>query len=140
LYTFWKRTSPPPMMMNFDAANRETCVVRELRTNTPLQSLDLMNDTIYLEAARALAGRMMREAGPEPGDRIARGFELALARLPKAQEAAILLASYRYYLDRYQGDPSAAAQYVGAGADSALAAYTAVASTILNLDAVVTKE
>src|SRR5262249_33604343 len=71
LYTFWKRTAPPPMMMNFDAAGREACVVRELRTNTPLQSLNLMNDVTYLEAARALAQRMMRDGGA------AFGFELA---------------------------------------------------------------
>src|SRR5262249_48698299 len=63
LYTYWKRTAPPPMMMNFDAAGRETCVVRELRTNTPLQALNLMNDVTYLEAARKMAERMMKEGG-----------------------------------------------------------------------------
>ncbi|MCU1260175.1 MAG: hypothetical protein JWO80_3060 [Bryobacterales bacterium] len=144
LYTFWKRTAPPPMMMNFDAANRETCVVRELRTNTPLQSLDLMNDVIYLEAAGALAGRMMRESGPDPANRIARGFELVLSRMPKPRESEILLSNFRYYLDRYQSDPAAAAKYLGspsAGKDQFhLAAYTIVASMILNLDAAVTKE
>jgi hypothetical protein len=144
LYTFWKRTAPPPMMMNFDAANRETCVVRELRTNTPLQSLDLMNDLVYLEAARALAGRMMRDAGPDEANRIARGFELVLARKPKARESEILLSDFRYYLDRYQSDPAAAAKYLNSPAGGkdqvSLAAYTTVASMILNLDAAVTKE
>ena len=83
LYTFWKRTAPPPMMMNFDAAGRETCVVRELRTNTPLQSLNLMNDVTFLEAARKMAERMMREGGSTPAERIGYGFELATARRPE---------------------------------------------------------
>ena len=74
------------MMMNFDAAGRETCVVRELRTNTPLQSLNLMNDVTYLEAARKLAERMMREGGSTPAERIAYGFELATARRPSERE------------------------------------------------------
>jgi len=82
LYTFWKRTAPPPMMMNFDASGRETCVVRELRTNTPLQSLNLMNDVTFLEAARKMAERMMREGGRTPAERIGYGFELATARGP----------------------------------------------------------
>jgi hypothetical protein len=138
LYTFWKRTAPPPMMVNFDAANRETCVVRELRTDTPLQSLDLMNDAIFVEAAKALAARMVREGGGDPTERLARGFELVLARKPKPQEAEVLMASYRHYLDRYQGEPSAAAQY--SGGDPAMAAYSAIASVILNLDEAVTKE
>jgi hypothetical protein len=87
LYTLWKRTAPPPMMMNFDAAGRETCVVRESRTNTPLQALSLMNDVTYLEAARKMAERMMQEGGDTTASRIAYGFELATARSPNRQAA-----------------------------------------------------
>jgi len=148
LYTFWKRTAPPPMMMNFDAAGRETCVVRELRTNTPLQSLDLMNDITFLEAARALAQRMIHEGGQTQAERIAHGFELATARLPKPRESDVLLSSLRYYRDAFQSDPAAAVKYLGerdAPPDpnlnpSELAAYATVASMILNLDVTVTKE
>ena len=67
LYTFWKRTIAPPMMMNFDSAQRETCVVRETRTNTPLQALNLMNDVTFVEAARFLGQRMMKEGGARAG-------------------------------------------------------------------------
>jgi Protein of unknown function (DUF1553)/Protein of unknown function (DUF1549)/Concanavalin A-like lectin/glucanases superfamily/Planctomycete cytochrome C len=148
LYTYWKRTAPPPTMMNFDAAGRETCVVRELRTDTPLQSLNLMNDVTYLEAARGLALRMVWEAGPSPAERISYGFELATARPPKPREREILLSSYRYNLDMFQGDRAAASKYADVGTalrDSKLdastaAAYMAVASVILNLDVTVNKE
>jgi hypothetical protein len=148
LYTFWKRTAPPPMMMNFDAAGREACVVRELRTNTPLQSLNLMNDLTFLEAARALSARMLHEGGDSPAQRISYGFELATARPPKARESEILMTSLRYYLDTFQADRPAALKYVSVGdapADSKqdaseAAAYMSVASMILNLDVTVTKE
>jgi len=148
LYTFWKRTAPPPMMMNFDGAGRETCVVREIRTNTPLQSLNLMNDVTFLEAARGLALRMLREGGATAEERIAYGFLVATARPPKPRENEVLLSSYRYYLDVFQGDPAAAAKYLTQGEaarddkrnPSELGAYATVASMILNLDTVVTKE
>ena len=74
LYTFWKRTIPPPEMINFDAANREMCVVRETRTDTPLQALNLMNDVTYLEAARFLGQRMIKEGGASPDARLRFGF------------------------------------------------------------------
>jgi hypothetical protein len=148
LYTFWKRTAPPPMMMNFDAAGREACVVRELRTNTPLQSLNLMNDVTYLEAARKMAERMMREGGSTPSDRIGYGFELATARRPAEREQEILLASFGYNRDRFQTDGAFATQYLAQGEAARdvkldareLAAYTAVASIILNLDVTLTKD
>jgi hypothetical protein len=148
LYTFWKRTAPPTMMMNFDAAGRETCVVRELRTNTPLQALDLMNDVTYLEAARKMAERMIREGGDTPASRIAYGFELATARASRDREARVLAESLAFYRDGFQSDPAAAAKYLSQGLATRdekldtreLAAYSVVASLILNLDATVTKE
>jgi hypothetical protein len=147
LYTFWKRTAPPPMMMNFDSSSRETCIVRESRTNTPLQALNLMNDVTYLESARKLAERMLREGGTTAQERLAYGFRLALARAPRAQEAAVLQDNLRYQIDYYKTDPKAALKLLSQG-DSPrdenlhageLAAYSAVASMILNLDEVVTK-
>lgn len=148
LYTYWKRTAPPPMMMNFDAAGREACVVRELRTNTPLQSLNLMNDVTYLEAARKMAERMMHEGGTTPVQRIAYGFELATARQPSQRESEILQQSLSYYRDAFQSDPAAAAKYLAQGEakrdptldQREVAAYATVASMLLNLDATVTKE
>src|SRR5205823_4958053 len=86
VYTFWKRTIAPPSMLAFDAATRESCTVRESRTNTPLQALTLLNDVTYVEAARALAERVMAEGGPTPEGRIALAFRLATARRPGAGE------------------------------------------------------
>jgi hypothetical protein len=147
IYTFWKRTAPPPMMMNFDAAGRETCVVRELRTNTPLQSLNLMNDVTFLEAARKMAERMMREGGRTPAERIGYGFEMATARKPGKQESEILMTSFQYYLDLFQSDDTRAQKYLSQGEAPhdeklnarELAAYASLASLILNLDSSLTK-
>jgi hypothetical protein len=135
-------------MMTFDAAGRETCIVRQSRTNTPLQALALMNDVTFVEAARVLAQRMMAEGGSSPKDRIGFGFRLATARLPREAEIKVLLNSYHYYLDQFQTKSGDAAKLISEGesprdekADAAqLGAYTTVASLILNLDATVTKE
>jgi len=148
LYTFWRRTAPPPSMMNFDAAGREACTVRENRTNTPLQALNLMNDVSYVEASRMLAERMIGEGGRTPEDRFAFSFRLATARRPSAQEMSILLDSFHYYLDRFRTNQAAAVKLVSEGEHprdtkldvSQLAAYTSIASLILNLDETVTKE
>ncbi|MGH9657628.1 MAG: DUF1553 domain-containing protein, partial [Bryobacteraceae bacterium] len=148
LYTFWKRTVAPPSMNLFDSALRETCTVRESRTNTPLQALALMNDVAYVEAARKLAERMMNEGGSTPAERIAWGFRLATARLPRSRESEVLAASFHHHRDRYSTDAAAAEKLVSQGEsprDSKLdlrdlAAYTSVASLILNLDETVTKE
>ncbi len=148
LYTFWKRTAPPPSMVNFDAAGREACTVRENRTNTPLQALDLMNDVTYVEAARVLAERMMREGGTTPKDRIGFGFRLATARRPRPGDMAILSGSFHHYLDRFRTNPEDGIKLLSEGEHrrdrtldvSQLAAYTSVASLILNLDETVTKE
>jgi Protein of unknown function (DUF1553)/Protein of unknown function (DUF1549)/Concanavalin A-like lectin/glucanases superfamily/Planctomycete cytochrome C len=148
LYTFWKRTVAPPTMVTFDAATRETCMVRANRTNTPLQALNLMNDVTYIEASRKFAERMMKDGGATPADRINFAFRLVLARPPKPQEQAVLLDTLSQFKARYQAKPGAAAKYLSQGdsprdpkLDPAdLAAYTAIASLILNLDETITKE
>jgi hypothetical protein len=148
LYTFWKRTAPPPTMVNFDAAARETCIVRETRTNTPLQALDLMNDVQFVEAARKLAERMMREGGATPESRIAYGFRLVMARLPHDAEATRLAQALNSFRDRFKTNPSTSEKLLEEGesprdpslAPDDLAAYSMVASLILNLDEAVTNE
>jgi hypothetical protein len=148
LYTYWKRTVAPPTMMTFDAGGRETCVVRETRTNTPLQALTLMNDVTFVEAARVLAQRVMLEGVTTPAERITLAFRLATARKPRPAELKILLAGYDEHLAKYRKDRKAATKLVSAGESarntkldvSELAAYTAVAGLILNLDEVITKE
>jgi hypothetical protein len=148
LYTFWRRTSPPPFMATFDSALRESCTVREGRTNTPLQALHLMNDVQFLEAARVLAQRMILEAGSGTDRRLEQGFQLVLARSPRAGEAESLRSMLAYALDRYRSQPKDAEALLSQGdspRDKTIdprehAAWTTIASMILNLDAAVTKE
>ena len=147
MYTFWKRTAPPPTMQIFDAPSREYCVVRRERTNTPKAALALLNDVQFVEAARHLAQRMMHEAGDSDTERITFAFRLATARRPDEEEIGVLLDTYRTLLDGYQRDPNAATALIGYGeipGDDTLdpvqlAAWTMVASAILNLDETITK-
>jgi hypothetical protein len=147
LYTFWKRTIAPPTMVTFDAAGRETCSVRPSRTSTPLQALTLMNEVTFVEAARALAQRMMIEGGATPEERIAFAFRLATARLPKVAELEVLRDGLDRHLEHYRHNATAARELVKIGATAhdsrldacELAAYSAVASLILNLDETITK-
>jgi hypothetical protein len=126
LYTFARRTAPYPMLTTFDAPSREFCSVRRVRTNTPLQALTLMNDPAFFAAAKALAARSLREAAPEPEARAVHIFRLATARRPSAAEIAPLLRFHRAQAERHPGDDAAA--------------WTMVASVVLNLDETVTKE
>jgi hypothetical protein len=98
LYTFWKRTIAPPSMMTFDASGRETCSVRETRTNTPLQALTLMNDVTFVESARVLAERVLMQGGSSPEDRLALAFRLATARRPDPDELEVLRAGLQEHL------------------------------------------
>ena len=147
LYTFWKRTSPPPTMAILDAPSRETCVVRRARTNTPLSALALMNDIQFFEAARSLAERMMTDGGPTPQERIAYGFRLATARRPGPSELNVLLAQYRAHLAEFSDNEESARRLVTVGESPIdesldvcrLAAWTMVANLILNLDETITK-
>jgi hypothetical protein len=148
LYTFWKRTIAPPMMAAFDAAGRETCVVRESRTDTPMQALDLMNDVTFIEAGRALGQRMVKEGGSDPASRLRYGFRLLLSRYPSVEENRMLLDSLNYHRDYFASRPEAASKLLAQGerkadpsiAPGELAAYASVASLILNLDEAVTKQ
>jgi hypothetical protein len=134
-------------MVNFDSPSREVCTVRESRTNTPLQALNLMNDEAFLEASRKLAERVIKEGGPQPEARVRYLYRLVLSRDPRPQEAQVVLQALNGFRTRFGQDAKAAADFVSYG-DAArdpalnvpeLAAYTAVSNLVLNLDAAVTK-
>ncbi len=146
MYTAWKRTSPPPTMTIFDAPNRETCTVRRLSTNTPLQALVLQNDPQFLEAARAL-GAVMAEQG-SPGEGVEEGVLRVLGRYPTATEAKVLAAAQARYRKAFQGRRGDAEDLLSAGEWQAgssekiveLASWTLVASTLLNMDEAMTRQ
>jgi hypothetical protein len=148
LYTFWKRTAPPPSLMAFDAPSRETCVARRARTNTPLQALVLMNDEQYVEASRKLAARMLTEGGSTAAEQLKFGFRLCTARHPDDKELAVLERIHAGHLAHYQANSEAAGKLLTIGASARAdaldppqhAAMTMMANLILNLDETITKE
>jgi hypothetical protein len=148
MYTFWKRTSPPPSLITFDAPDREKCTAKRSVTNTPLQALVLMNDPTYVESARMLAQRMLDEEPKNVSRRIDLGFRLATGRRPTGQEARLLRTLETKELAEYKANPDRAKQLLSVGESkpdpkvqaAELAAWTTVASTILNLDETITKE
>ena len=147
MYTYWKRTSPPPTLVTFDAPDRETCTVRRARTNTPLQALVLMNDPTYVEASRKLAERVLKEGGSTDESRLSFAFRLATARAPLPEERAILKRVLDLRRVAYRREKPQAEKLLKVGEsarDSKLdptevAAWTAVSSVILNLDETVTR-
>ena len=146
IYTVWRRSSPYPSFVAFDAPDRGACTVKRPRTNTPLQALTLMNDPVYVEAAAALAGCVLTD-GPDGGERgrIVFAFRRCLARQPTSEEVRILENVYREELTRYQADPAAARKLLEdwRRPDDVnlpqLAAWFQVARVLLNLDEVITK-
>lgn len=146
LYTFWKRTAPPPNMTNFDAPNRESYCLRRERSNTPLQALNLMNDVQYFEAARSLAQKLLLSPG-SIDSRITQGFRAVTSRYPSAQEAEIIRRTFDKHLISYRANPAEAKLAISYGESKAdekldaaeLAAWTLVANLLLNLDEMVTK-
>jgi mono/diheme cytochrome c family protein len=148
MYTFWKRTVPPASLATFDAPDREKCTVRRAFTNTPLQALVLMNDPTYVEASRALAQRVLLEAGKDEKRRVEYAFRLATARTPTGKETGVLRQVLKGRLAEFRKDRPAALALLGVGEserdkrlDAAeLAAWTTVASVILNLDETITKQ
>ncbi len=148
LYVYRKRTVPHPLMATFDAPSREVCQVKRPRTNTPLQALELLNDLTYVEAARHLAQRAIEHGGSADSDRLTYAFRQALYRAPSSAELNLLLQGLNGYLAAYHADPQSAVQLSKNGEspnDPAidpvlLAAYTASAGVILNLDETITLE
>ncbi len=147
MYTFWKRQAPPPNMLLFDAPTRESCIVRRARACTPLQALDLLNDPQYVEASRSFAQRIMLEGGKDDKSRINYGIRLALARKPSDAETQILENVLQKQRTRFRQDQAAVDNYLEVGSfrhrgdldPSELAAWTTVASVVLNLDETITK-
>src|SRR5262245_58195397 len=142
LYTYRKRTVPHPSMATFDAPSWEICQVKRARTNTPLQALALLNDVTYMESSRKFAERMLTEGGNSPESQLTFAFRLATSRRPTDGELAVLRTSLLKYIDRFRQSPAAAEQFVSHGESARnkslnmvdLAAHTAVASILLNMD------
>ena len=145
LYTFWKRTAPPPNMTAFDAADRSVCTARRQSTSTPLQALNLLNDPTFVEAARFLGQRMLKEGGKTKAEQAAWAFRLATTRIATDKETAILAKLFEEQAAAFASEPKEAEKLLGVGDsknDAALnknelAAATAVALAILNHDAAV---
>ena len=147
LYTYWKRSSPPPMMLIFDAPSREKCSVRRSNTNTPLQALVLMNDPQFLEAARGMAQRLLNQAELSDDERIVIAHRWVTGRVPDSTVHAILNNQLTHQRQRYHDDPTAAAKLLSHGEsprDESIsakehAAWTILCSILLNLDETVTR-
>jgi hypothetical protein len=147
LYTYWKRSVPPPNMQALDAPSRESCVLQRSRTNTPQGALVLMNDPTFVEAARQLAQRAMVEGGDSTSQRIAFMFRLVLARAPGEDEANRIRVTWQEFLADFSRDPAAARELLKVGESTTrpeldaveLAAYTVIAGTLLGLDEAITK-
>ena len=146
IYTYWMRTIPPPNMMVFNAADREVCSVRKDLTTTPLQALTMMNNITFVEAARCVAERMIREGGQTAAEQLNFGFRLILSRAPTKGEQQILLRDFRNYLEKFRKDTKGATGLLAIGQKQrdaklptpAVAAWAMVANTILNLDEAIT--
>ncbi len=141
LYTEWRRSSPYPSMVTFDAPNREVCTLRRNRSNTPLQALVTLNDPVYVEAAQSLA-RLIATEGETPADKVKAGFRRVLLRPPSAAEVAPLVALHDEALTQFKAAPAKAAALIAnaenppptAVAPAELAAWTTVSNVLLNLD------
>ncbi len=147
MYTFIRRTSPPPYMTTFDVAPRSVCVVKREITNTPLQALNLMNDPQFVEAAKVLAERVLKENSGDPKEQITQAFRLVTSRWPNNKELDVLREVYNREEKRYTGKADQAIQLLKVGEYEVdknlplnnLAAMTMVANTLLNLDEAYTK-
>ncbi|MEM7783895.1 MAG: DUF1553 domain-containing protein [Planctomycetota bacterium] len=147
IYTYWKRSSPPPNITLFDAPTREKCIVRRGKTNTPLQALVLMNDPQYVESAKFFASRIIKEGGKTVRDKIKFAFKTAVAKEPSKEVVDVLenlhqqeLSTFQEEIERAKGLLSIGEKAIDEGLDKAeLAAWTIVSNLIFNLDEFVTR-
>ncbi|MBY0458511.1 MAG: DUF1553 domain-containing protein, partial [Gemmataceae bacterium] len=147
VYTQWRRSNPYPSMSTFDAPNRDTCVVRRARTNTPLQALVTMNDPVYVEAAQSLARRTIKDGGKTTADKATFAFRACLVRSPTEAEVARLAKLYESAREKFAADKSKALKLateplgkLPLGVDEVdAAAWTVVANVLLNLDEMLMK-
>ena len=147
LYTFWKRTVPSPMMKTLDAPEREFCTLKRSYTNTPLQSLLLLNGVQFVEAARQMASNLLKRPFESDSQRITHGFRLATGRLPSHDELSLLTEAFKQQTDTFRHDPLAVSNLLNVGdspTDKALdpvrlASWTAFCRILLNLDETITK-
>ncbi|HMJ88701.1 MAG TPA: PSD1 and planctomycete cytochrome C domain-containing protein [Candidatus Acidoferrum sp.] len=147
LYTFWRRTTPHPMMVSFDAPSREYCVLKRNRSNTPLQSLNLLNDPAFVECAQALARKVTAKKDCDSRQRMEFLFRTCLSRTPTVAELDRLTNLFEQQLANYRSDAKAAEKLamseLGKSTDETdvaeLAAWTVVANVLLNLDEMITK-
>ena len=147
LYVYRKRTVPHPSMSTFDAPSWEICQAKRAVTDTPLQALALLNDVIYVEAARKFAERMLLDGGSSADERLTFGFRLATGRAPSSAELSTLRVSLEKYTNRFRQSATAAEEFISHGESARddsldaveLAAHTAVASVLLNMDETVSK-
>jgi hypothetical protein len=148
LYSYWCRTFLHPSLAAFDAPTREECTVERPRSNTPQQALVLLNDPIYVEAARVFAERVLRDGGKSTDDRIRYAFRQALGRQAQEKEVTLLRGMYEQHLRQYQQDANGAAELLRVGDRPAakdvpaaeLAAWTSVTRVVLNLHETITRE
>ena len=142
MYTIWKRSTPPPSMISFDASERNVCLVQRQKTSTPLQALVLLNDPQYVEASRALAERMLREGGDSVEEQITYAFRLLTSRYPLDHEIEMLKKLYQEEYAHFEAHPSDVEALLAVGEAAVdtrlpqleIAAGTIVASTIMNFD------
>jgi hypothetical protein len=147
LYTYWRKTIPPPSMLIFDSPLKEFCEVRRVRTSTPLQALNLLNDPQMLEAARVLGSKLVEQQDLQLEDKIRLAFRKIISRNPEQHEIDILLQGYKEEHDRYSAHPDEAKKFLQVGAypqneklDTVeCAAMMHVVSIIYNLDEAISK-
>ena len=147
MYTYWKRSVPPPNMQAFDAPSREVCVLTRAKTNTPLAALVLMNDPTFVEASRKLAGRVLRDGGATAESRLTLLHRLVCGRRPTERELGLLSVALAELRADYRAEPEAAQRLMEIGESphdpsldvAELAAYASLANAVLGTDEAITR-